>query len=574
MTVPESIMERWQIQVREQPSAPALHWDREVRTFGELGATVDAFAGWLRQRGVRNGDVVANLLPRSSAAIIVQLGALRAGAVHLAVDPRAPLERRNSILADARPAVLVDAAEWDRVPAVWPRDFIAPELRGRDPAYLVYTSGSSGMPKGVVVEHGSLANLLAEHERSLFPLARRSTGRPARVSHGIALSFDAAWDPLLWLVAGHEVFLQDDEVRADAALLVQAIAAERLDVVEVTPGLAEQLVHKGLLTAPYAPALLMTGGEAVAQGLWSELAAAPATVAVNLYGPSECTVFTTWARMDRSDTPMIGRPITGTASTVVDAAGREVPDGTAGELVVHGASVARGYHERPETTAVRFGLDESAARTYRTGDIVRRAADGALEFLGRADSQVKIRGHRIELGEVEAALLAHPSVLQAVVKLRDENDIVDLVGYVRLGRRSCTSRALIAHVASRLPPAMVPAAVVVMDKLPLTAHGKVDRETLEPPARESLGEALDEPRNRLEHIIAEQFRTVLGICRVGRSDSFFELGGHSLLATVVAENLRRAGILCRLHTVMENPRVSDLAKALAGGDVENFKEAV
>ncbi|UOZ06907.1 non-ribosomal peptide synthetase [Amycolatopsis sp. WQ 127309] len=577
MVVRESIVESWQRQVRERPSDPALHWRSETLTFEDLAVSAGVFAGWLRDQGVRRGDVVANLLPRSAAAIAVQLGTLLAGAAHLAIDPKGPVERRSTMLADARPKVVVDPAGWDRVFSTGSPGFVAPEVCGDDVAYVVYTSGSSGKPKGVVVEHRSLANLLAEHESAIFPLARRGKDRPLRVSHGISLSFDAAWDPLLWLVAGHEVHLLDDEVRADAALLDRAIADAGLDVVEVTPALAEQLVRRGLLRAPHAPSLLLMGGEAVSQGLWTELASAPATVAVNLYGPSECTVFTTWARMDRFAGPVIGHPVTGTTCSVLDAAGTEVTDGIAGELVVRGASVARGYHDRPEETAARFGTDASGARTYRTGDIVRRAAGGALEFLGRADTQVKIRGHRIELGEVEAALLAHPGVLHAVVKTRDEDDRRDLVGFVVVGSHHAPGPAeLLTHIASRLPAVMVPAVIAVVDEFPLTSHGKVDRAALGVPRRAASAESFEEPDGPLERTIADQFRLVLGSPPVGRTDSFFELGGHSLLATVVAENLRRAGIACRLHTIMENPRVCDLAAALASDSHtnENVKEAV
>ncbi|UMP06939.1 non-ribosomal peptide synthetase [Amycolatopsis sp. EV170708-02-1] len=580
-TLHATIIDRWTQQVAAHPEDVALHWRTKSYTFGELGELVDQMASWLRTHCCKSGDVVATTLPRSAEAIIAQLAIIHAGATHLAIDPRGAPGRTSAILRDAKPAYVLDYARWQLAMD----DLWRPPQRHREQprprsganantvatpssaAYLVYTSGSSGAPKGVLVEHRSLANLLLEHERHLFPLATQAAGRPRlRVAHAIALSFDAAWDPLLWMVGGHELYLLSDEVRADAALMDQAILDNALDVVEVTPGLAGQLVQRGLFHLSHAPSLLLTGGEAVGQGLWTELAAAPRTVAINLYGPSECTVFATWARVDRYPRPVIGHPIAGTMCQVVDAEGRPLPDGSVGELVLSGTCVARGYHDRAELTAERFSAVsdmEGVWRSYRTGDLVRRSADGALEFHGRADRQVKIRGHRIELGEIEATLLAHPDVDQAVVKLRDDAGSSDLVAYV-VGPDDgvLPDLELKEFLADRLPQVMIPAVFLRAGELPLTSHGKVDFDALTLPPRSPAFTPPDPLRGELEARLGKAFCSVLKLDRIGRNDSFFDLGGHSLLAAVIAENLRRDGVACTLPDIMGNPRIADLAKEL------------
>jgi amino acid adenylation domain-containing protein len=562
-----TIVDHWHRQVSTRPHDPALRWRAECYTFGELGRLVDAVAGWLPSQGLEPGDIVATTLPRSAEAIITQLAIVQAGMVHLAINPQGPVERTSAILRDAEPALVFDSAMWQPATNDAKRSQRRPAIDLSSAAYLVYTSGSSGPPKGVLVEHRSLANLFSEHERHLFPLAAQTAGRPrTRVAHAIALSFDAAWDPLLWLVAGHELYLLPDDIRGDVARLAEAIAEHGLDVVELTPGLAEQLAQRGLFQAPHAPSLFLTGGEAVGQGLWTELAAAPHTVAINLYGPTECTVFATWARIDRFPSPVLGYPIVGTDCRVVDADGRSLPDGEVGELLLSGACVARGYHNRAELTGERFVTIPGAGgprRSYRTGDQVRRLPSGALEFHGRTDRQVKVRGHRIELGDVETTLLAHHDVHQAVVKLRDEGGSADLVAYVIGAEHGTPAQAeLTEFTAERLPQVMIPAAFVHLDELPLTPHGKVDHAALALPPRAAAATPFDAPRGELEILLGKEFCAILKLDRIGRNDSFFELGGHSLLAAVVAENLRRAGVTCSLLDIMDNPRVADLAAQL------------
>ncbi|MFE4451653.1 amino acid adenylation domain-containing protein [Streptomyces sp. NPDC056796] len=551
--------------------------------FGELLARSHRLAAALAEAGVGAGDRVAVALPRTSLHIVAVLGVLRAGAVYVPVDPTHPRARNQLILETASPrlvlatagtraalpatadVLLLDGAEaWRGSEAPLP-----PPPRGRDAAYVLYTSGSTGVPKGVVVEHRSLANLLTGHrERLMEPAEAGNNGLPLRVALTAAMTFDASWDPLLWMIAGHELHLVDDATRRDPEALTALLHERAVDVLETTPSFAEQLRACGLF-APGRPRprVLALGGEAVNDALWQELATLHDVAVWNLYGPTESTVDSVMGRVVPGSRPHLGHPVNGTRARVLDARLRPVAPGTTGELHLAGPGLARGYENRPAATAARFLPDPYGApgtRMYRTGDLVRRK-EGRLEYVGRADGQIKVRGFRVETGEIETVLAGHPDVAQSAVAVRPGADGEGrLVGWVVAadGREPC-ARTLRTFAAGRLPAHMVPGTVVPVAALPLTAHGKVDFAALPLTPKAPAGTDDDPPRSAPEEILCALFAESLGHEQVSRGDDFFELGGHSLLATRLIGRIRSAfGVELPVRALFESTTPAALAERL------------
>ncbi|QFZ21617.1 non-ribosomal peptide synthetase [Saccharothrix syringae] len=535
VSVPDLVARR----AAETPDAFAV----DGLTYAGLGAAADRVARRLLDLGVRPGATVGVCLHRSPVGIAALLGVLKAGAAYLPLDPDYPAERLAYVLADAdAPVVLTENALRDRVsgPEVvclddlgsWPVEPVAVPVHPADAAYVIYTSGSTGKPKGVVVDHGGLADLCAWHVREY---AVTPADRAAQVA---AQGFDAAvWEVWPYLVAGARLHLPDAATLADGDALVRWIADRGLTLCFLpTPRL--ELVLDDLAAAGTALRVVLTGGDALRR---RPPAGTPFRL-VNHYGPTEFSVVATGATVppdDRADVPPpIGGPVDNTRAYVLDARLEPVPVGVVGELYLAGAGLARGYAGRPGLTAERFPACPFGApgeRMYRTGDLVRRRPDGALEFAGRADQQVKLRGFRIELGEVEAVLAGHPAVAQAAVVVREDRPgLKALVGYV-VARSGSVPGDLRAHLATVLPEHMVPAAVVVLDALPLTANGKLDRKALPAPELTVTGRA---PRTPREEILCGLFADLLGVPEVGPDDDFFDLGGHSLLATRLVSRVR------------------------------------
>ncbi|MFD5554681.1 amino acid adenylation domain-containing protein [Streptomyces sp. NPDC127068] len=568
------------------PDTTALVTDEGSLTFRELDLWSDRLARLLREQGVRPGSVVACALSRSAPAVLAPLAVGKLGGVYAPLDSAQPAGRLRQILDDARPTVVLTDSPETPNPAVelpcgtwWrelrayasPSPFPASRRVPADPVCLVYTSGSTGSPKGVLVGGHSLTNLYTELRARCFPLAGRGPRRrPVRVAHGMTFGFDAAWNPLLWLAGGHELHLLDDDVRRDAALYAEAVRERRLTVVEALPALTAAMTECGLLHAATRPDLILMGGEAISPALWTRLRAEEDLHALNLYGPTECTVFATSCATKESERPLIGRPIANCAAQVVDEELRRRPPGASGELLLGGACLALGYHDRPESDAESFTLDEGGERWYRTGDIVRRLSGGRLEFLGRSDDQVKIRGHRTEPAETEHALLAHPEVRQAAVRAeRGPGGSVRLVAHVvrrpaadTPGGRDGFAALLLGQLRARLPDHLVPSAVVVLDALPLTAAGKTDRAALASSPTHSEG-CPDPPLTAVEQQIATVWRSVLGIEHPGVHQDFFTLGGDSLLANAVSLQLHAVGLECSTREVMLHPTIAALATRIA-----------
>lgn len=572
-------------------NATALVAPDATCTFEELLGRVRRLARLLLDRGIGAEDIVAVLLPRTSDSIVALLAVLTAGATQLPVDGGYPQRRITAMLTDARPHLLITtsafavppecgapvlllddpevaAALAARSPApLGPADRVRP-IAPQDAAYVLFTSGSTGRPKGIVVEHRSLANLLASHRGLFFgPATAHLSQARLRVAHTAAQSFDASWDPVLWLFEGHELHLVDDTTRRDPSLLVEYLVERRVDVVETTPTFAEQLDHNGLFdpSHPHRPGVLALGGEDVGPAQWRRLRTVPHLLALNLYGPSECTVDAFLARLSAHPEPTIGLPIANSRAYVLDEWRRPSPPGETGELYLAGPGVARGYLQRPELTAERFLADPwwpEGGTMYRTGDLVRRASDGTLVFEGRVDGQVKLRGQRLELGEIEAVLLRHTGVAQAVVVLHEEvPGVPHLVAYVVPSRgQRCVPGKLLAHAAGELASYMVPSAVVPVDALPLTPNGKLDRAALPPPL---LGgpETGPGPGTPTERLLCQLFSDALGGAGIGPQDDFFERGGDSMAAIRVVSAARERGLALRLQDVLEHRRAGALAEA-------------
>ncbi|MBP0456548.1 non-ribosomal peptide synthetase [Streptomyces montanisoli] len=588
-----TLPEQFARQVRATPDATAVVSGDERLTFAELDARVAELTSALVRGGARPGTRVGVGLHRCTGLVVAMLAVMRSGAAYLPLDPSYPADRLTHMVRDAEPVALIasagTAARMDpsgALPLIDPRPGHAGSGEGdhadgtggtphapvaagsHDAAYVIYTSGSTGRPKGVVVEHRSLANLLAHHRSEAHALARDTLERGLRVALTAATSFDASWDPVLWMVAGHELHIVDDTVRRDPEALVAFLIAERIDAIETTPTYLRQMLLAGLLTSPHhRPRVVALGGEPVDEQLWQDLAARRDLLVFNFYGPTETTVDAVTARVTDTTSPVIGRPVDGARAYVLDSALHPLPQGGTGELYLSGEGVARGYAGRPDLTAERFLPDPfgpPGSRMYRTGDLARWSSGGSLEFLGRSDSQVKIRGHRVETGEIEAALRRLPGVGEAAVALVAPGDGPQrLSAYLVPGPDGASPEPADVREALHqvLPEHMVPTAYATVDRLPLTPNGKLDTARL--PAAQPVAAGGGEPRTPAEERMCALFADVLGAARVGRDDNFFTLGGHSLLATETVGRIRAAfGVELPIRALFEAPTPAGLVGAL------------
>ncbi|WP_445398072.1 amino acid adenylation domain-containing protein [Streptomyces sp. LE64] len=566
---PQSVPAAFDAMVAADPEHTALVCGEDRLTAAELADRVHRLARALRARGIGPEDVVALALPRSADMVVALLAVMDAGAAFLPLDAAHPPERLRDLIDDTRPALVltdgtVDGEPWatlvDESAALSGTPLTADELAApRHPehlAYVIHTSGSTGRPKGVLGRVGGLAGLLHHQRATAVAQAERTAGRRLRASHTYSFAFDSAFEHLVWLLCGHELHVYDADTTRDAEALLAAYRRDGIDIIDTTPSMAAPLIDGGLLDLP--PALLVLGGEALPPALWQRLAAS-GVAARNMYGPTEASVTSSTAPVV-GDEPTVGHPLAGTRTYVLDGALQPVPHGTVGELFLAGPHLARGYLGRPGATAERFVADPFGApgtRMYRTGDLARWVPDRGLEYLGRGDGQVKIRGHRVETGEVEAALGAVPGVTAAAATVRSSR----LLGYVV--STSVTPEAVRAHLAERLPDHLVPAAVVVLDALPLTPNGKLDRAALPAPTTSGGGR---EPSTARERLLCGVLAEVFEVERVGVDEDYFALGGDSITAIAVSSRLRARGLDLRPRDLLARRSFAALAASAAEVD--------
>ncbi|MFI7129277.1 amino acid adenylation domain-containing protein [Nonomuraea sp. NPDC050153] len=559
----DTVVDRFDQAAERGPQRVALVAHGRTMTFAQLRERSRAVAGVLARRGIGPEKTVGLAIPRSLDSIVALFAVLRVGAAYVPLELDHPDERIAAIVADARPDVILtvsavsprltgDLIELDRpLPEAAPFTTFAPDdpHRLRHPAYTIYTSGSTGKPKGVVTEYAGLTNMLINHQRRIFePVLAEHGHRVFRIAHTVSFAFDMSWEELLWLADGHEVHICDEELRRDAPRLVEYCLEHGIDVINVTPTYAQQLVAEGLLDDPARrPALVLLGGEAVTPALWRRLAETEGTVGYNLYGPTEYTINTLGVGTFECQDPVVGVAIDNTDVYVLDPWLRPVPDGVPGELYVSGIGIARGYLGQSAQSAHRFvacPFGEPGERMYRTGDLVLRRPDGNLMYLGRTDQQVKIRGHRVELGEVEAAFEAHPAVRFAAAVAQPDPQVdgaYRLAAYLVLGGSDLA--AVAAEVGAGLPDYLRPTHYAQVDAIPLTVNGKADAKAL-PEARPlgALTTAAERgPATETETVVCEFFAEALDLDddEVSAVSDFMSLGGHSMLAVRLIGLLRR-----------------------------------
>jgi amino acid adenylation domain-containing protein len=555
---------------RRQPDAPAVRCGAEVVTYRELLDRADVLAARLVGAGVRPGDVVGVCLPRSVTAVAALLAVWRAGAAYLPLDPAYPAARLELMVHDSGTRlVLTESVHSGRLPAgtalcrtdtdPGPVGDVVLPGPGED-AYVVYTSGTTGRPKGVVVPHRALADRVA------WMCAAYELTPADRVLHAAALSFDTHAEELYPALAAGACLAvaPPDEPLPD---LFRSVAGAALTVVDLPTSYWHRLVDDGI-GWPAALRLVILGADQARADAVTAWFAARDVPLVNTYGPTEATVIATAAWLAPDGTrPPIGRPLGGARAYVLDGRGRPAPVGVVGELHLGGAGLAHGYLHDPAATAAAFGPDPfvagPGARMYRTGDLARWRADGQLEFVGRRDDQVKVRGYRVEPGEVAATLRSRPSIVDAVVVTDATGD--SLVGYVVPAPDAAPPDpvALRRDLAATLPAYLVPGVVVLLDRLPLSPSGKLDRAALPVPGRPDPTDTYTAPRTAIEELVAGVWAAVLGLDKVGVFDDFFAVGGHSLLATRVVARLGAAVDLeVPVKALFTHPTVAAFADAV------------
>ena len=595
------IQKLFEEQVERTPNSIAVRFDGQQLTYRELNERSNQLAHHLHDLGVGLEKLVGICLERSVDMVVGLLGILKAGGAYVPLDPAYPRERLAFMLEDAQVSVVVTqekflesgelsagngqlshAQQSGQESAIssqptyvyldrdWPfierRNIANPktDVSSSNLAYIIYTSGSTGQPKGVQVSHRSVTNCLWSI-RHHIGLAEKEI-----LLAVTTISFDiAALELYLPLITGATLVLASREKATGGTELLRRLTEYSATAMQATPSTWRLLLDAGWEGSREFKVLC--GGEALPQELAEQLLARGTLW--NLYGPTETTIWSAIAKVEAGEGPvLIGRPIANTQIYILDSRLQPVPVGVHGELYIGGDGLAQGYLNRPELTAEKFILspfdDQPGARLYRTGDRARYRSDGNIELLGRVDNQVKIRGYRIELGEIETTLHQHPAVKESVVVTRERDSLgeKELVGYIVSTQDSVASLSdLRGFLREKLPDYMIPSLFVLLNALPLTPNGKIDRSNLPPPddSRPTLDQGFVEPRTEIEELVAQLWREVLKLDKIGIYDNFFELGGHSLLATRVVARLRKNfSIDLPLRRIFETPTVAGLARTV------------
>ncbi|MGV0160184.1 amino acid adenylation domain-containing protein [Mycobacterium colombiense] len=559
---PVSIPQAFAEHVQSTPEAVAVTFGDRSLTFAELDEASNRLGHLLADRGVGPGDCVAVLFPRCADAIVSMMAVLKTGAAYVPIDPAHASSRMDFVLEDAAPSAVITTAELrSRLddhdvlvvdvhdPAIDSHPNTALPLPApENTAYIIYTSGTTGTPKGVAIPHLNVTWLIESLDAGL------PKGNVWTQCHSSAFDF-SVWEIFGALLRGRRLLVVPESVASSPADLHDLLVAEKVSVLTQTPSAVAMLPADGLEATA-----LVVAGEACPTDVVDRWAA-PGRVMLDAYGPTETTVCASISTPLVPGSPVvpIGSPIAGAAMFVLDKWLQPVPAGVVGELYLAGRGVGHGYVRRAGLTASRFVANPfggPGARMYRTGDLVCWGPDGQLQYLGRADEQVKIRGYRIELGEIQAVLAGLDGVDQAAVVAREDRPgDKRLVGYIT---GTADPAALRAELADKLPPYMVPTAVMVLDALPLTGNGKLDKRAL--PSPEYAASEYRAPADAIEEILADIYAQVLGVERVGVDDSFFDLGGDSILSMQVVSRARAAGVICRPRDIFVEQTVARLAR--------------
>jgi amino acid adenylation domain-containing protein len=585
-------------QVERTPHALAACFENDSLTYRELNRRANQLARHLRTLGVGPDQLAGIFVERSLEMVVGLLGVLKAGGAYVPIDPDYPAERLEYMLRDAAPRVLLTLERLrSRLPATtatiialdaqWPSiaghdaadlDPAMLGLRSEHLAYVIYTSGSTGTPKGAMNEHRALINRLQ------WMQDRYRLGPADRVLQKTPFSFDVSvWEFFWTLASGARLIIARPQGHQDPRYLSELIEETAVTTLHFVPSMLQAFLDEHRVATCPSVRRVICSGEELTPTLQNRcLRALPQARLSNLYGPTEAAIdVTAWeCRLQAEDTRVpIGQPIANVRMYVLNAMLQPVPIGAVGEIYIGGAGVGRGYWNRPDLTAERFIADpfatDPSARLYKTGDLGRWRPDGAIEYLGRNDHQVKIRGLRIELGEIETHLARHARVKDAVVVASAAPPVEQrLVAYVtpRDSAAPPTVEELRTHLKSVLPEYMVPSAFVVLQRMPLSANGKLDRRALPAPALDAYASAAYEaPQGEVEEILAGVWQALLGLELVGRRDNFFALGGHSLLIVQMLERLRRVGFATDARRVFASATLADLARTLSGAAVEQFE---
>jgi len=587
--------ELFEEQVVRSSEAVAVVCQEEQLTYQQLNARANQLAHYLRKRGVGPEVLVGICIERSLEMMIGLLGILKAGGAYVPLDPNYPEERLAWILRDTQLSMLLTKGRgiqrlWHQATEVicLDSDRIAITQEGeQDPvcqtsaaqlAYVLYTSGSTGQPKGVLIEHRSLVNYLSWVNTNLLGETNR------RIPAVSSLSFDASLKQLFApLLRGEEVWILQDDIVAEPVTFLRTLGDRKAVGLNCVPSLWRSLLDLSYFAEFPTESLtgLFVGGEELNSDLVMKSVAKLQHLQIwNLYGPSETTANACAARITSAEQVSIGRPIANVQIYLLDRHQHPVPVGVPGELYIGGHCLARGYNQRAELTAESFVphpfSPEPGKRLYRTGDLARYLPDGNIEFLGRVDRQVKIRGFRIELGEIEAMLCHHPEVGEAVVAARENGPGEKrLVAYVVPEQgRAATVKELRSFLQQKLPDYMIPSTFVFLDVLPLTPSGKVDRQALPEPddSRPELIEGYVAPSTRIEEALAEMWAQLLGVEKVGIHDNFFDLGGHSLLAMQLFSRVRGFfQVELPVRCLFEAPTIAALEMVVLNSLVEQIE---
>jgi amino acid adenylation domain-containing protein len=573
-----TVTELVQAAAAASPQAIAIEHRDATVTYAQLDAQANALAERLREADVGRGDHVALLFERSVEAVVSMLAVLKCGAAYVPIDTAFPAARTEAILQDTAARVVLSAGLFRTTGA--PRSALPLPSRcsGEDAAYVMYTSGSTGTPKGVVVPHRAVVRLI----RNTNYVTIAPSDRVGNISNG---AFDAATFEIWGALAnGARLVIFDRDTILSPPAFATEIQRRQAGIFFVTSALFNRIAEERPDT--FAPArVVLVGGEALdPRMIRAVLEAGPPQVLANGYGPTESTTFAVvhiihGVSPDAKSIP-IGRPISNTTAYVLDSHMQPVPVGGTGELWIGGDGLANGYHRRAALTAERFLPDPFSARPgslmYRTGDRVRWRPDGAIDFLGRFDEQLKLRGYRIEPSEIEFRVLDHPDVAHAFVTARETDGGLRLVAYVvaRAGAPSSWRRDLREALRQQLPDYMQPM-IRPLDALPLNSNGKIDRSALPLPGDDESHEPFVAPATETERRLASMWQQLLGRERVGLHDVFFQIGGHSILATQLVSRVRRElGVELPLRDVFEYPTVAALARRLDASPAAESPEII